>query len=70
MTGRNPAHNRPTLNLASGLRIALKRQPYRVFITDQHLAIPAVNLYPYPDVMLLPEPIETVPNRTDKLISI
>jgi Uma2 family endonuclease len=69
LTGGTPAHNSLALNLASELRVALKRQPYRVFITDQRLAIPAANIYTYPDVMVLPEPIETVPNRTDTVIN-
>ena len=61
-------HNRIEMNLASELLFALKRQPYSVFIADQRLWIPAANIYTYPDVMVMAEPIETAPNRTDTLI--
>ena len=57
------------MNLASELRTALKRQPYRIFITDQRLWIPSVNVYTYPDVMVMQEPIVTAPNRTDTVMN-
>lgn len=69
MTGGTPNHNFISLNLASELRATLKRQPYSIFITDQRLWIPAVNVYTYPDVMVMQEPIVTAPNRTDTVMN-
>lgn len=37
MTGGTPNHNQIALNLSGTLNFALKRQPYRVFVTDQRL---------------------------------
>ena len=38
--GGTPNHNQITGNLSATLNFALKRQPYRVFVTDQRLWIP------------------------------
>ncbi|MBD2103529.1 Uma2 family endonuclease [Leptolyngbya sp. FACHB-261] len=40
MTGGTPNHNQIAGNLYAALNFALKRQPYRVFVTDQRLWIP------------------------------
>ena len=40
MTGGTPNHNQIALNFSAALNFALKRQPYRVFISDQRLLIP------------------------------
>ncbi|MEM8638316.1 MAG: Uma2 family endonuclease [Cyanobacteria bacterium P01_G01_bin.54] len=69
MTGGTPNHNCIALSLASELRLALKRQPYTVFMTDQRLSIPLADIYTYPDVMVLAEPIELVPNRKDTVVN-
>ena len=69
MTGGTPNHNGIALNLASELRFALKRQPYRIFMADQRLWLPAANIYTYPDVMVMAEPVETMPNRTDTVMN-
>ena len=45
MTGGTPNHNELSGNLMVTLKTALKGKPYRVFIADQRLWIPAVNLY-------------------------
>jgi len=34
-------------------------------VTDQRLWIPACNLYTYPDVMVIPQPLELQTGRTD-----
>ena len=65
MTGGTPNHNELASNLLVALKLALKGQPYRVFITDQRLWIPACNLYTYPDVMVVPYPLELQPGRKD-----
>lgn len=45
----------------------LRRQPYRVFMADQRLWIPAKRIYTYPDVMLVAEPLAYAPDRLDTL---
>jgi Uma2 family endonuclease len=40
MTGGTPNHNQIAGNFYAALNFALKRQPYRVFVTDQRLWIP------------------------------
>lgn len=69
VTGGTPNHNRISGNLLAELKFLLKQKPYEVFVTDQRLWIPAANIYTYPDVMVMKEPIETVPNRTDTLVN-
>ena len=65
MTGGTPNHNELSGNLMVILRTALKGKPYRVFIADRRLWIPAVNLYTYPDIMVVPKPIELQTGRKD-----
>lgn len=65
MTGGTPAHNEITGDLFFLLKAALKGQPYSIFITDQRLWIPSVNVYTYPDVMTVPRPIALQPGRKD-----
>lgn len=65
MTGGTPAHNRISGNLYIALRLGLKRKPYEVFHVDQRLWIPSRNLYTYPDIMVLPKPIELQTGRKD-----
>jgi Uma2 family endonuclease len=65
MTGGTPNHNELTSNLIVSLKTALKGKSYRVFITDQRLWIPAANLHTYPDIMVVPKPIELQTGRKD-----
>ncbi|WP_017661803.1 Uma2 family endonuclease [Baaleninema simplex] len=67
MTGGTPNHNQITLNLAGSLNFALRRQPYRVFVTDQRLWIPAQQVYTYPDVMVVRQPLALQAGRNDTL---
>ena len=69
MTGGTPNHNDIAGNLLVLLKAALRGKPYRVFISDQRLWIPNVNLYTYPDVMVLPKPIELQTGRKDTVIN-
>lgn len=69
MTGGTPGHNRISGNLYIALSIALKRKPYETFHVDQRLWIPAATLYTYPDVMVLPKPIELQTGRTDTVVN-
>jgi Uma2 family endonuclease len=65
MTGGTPNHNDLASNLLVSVKTALKGKPYRVFITDQRLWIPDVNLHTYPDIMVVPKPLELQTGRKD-----
>jgi Uma2 family endonuclease len=65
MTGGTPNHNDLASNLLVSIKTALKGKPYRVFIADQRLWIPAANLHTYPDIMVVPKPIELQTGRKD-----
>jgi Uma2 family endonuclease len=65
MTGGTPNHNELSGNLMVTLKTVLKGKPYRVFIADQRLWIPAVNLHTYPDIMVVSKPIELQTGRKD-----
>jgi Uma2 family endonuclease len=69
MTGGTPQHNRISGNLYVALCLALKRKPYEVFHVDQRLWIPAANLHTYPDVMVLPKPLELQTGRKDTVVN-
>ncbi len=69
MTGGTPAHNKLSSALNALLWFGLRKQPYTVFVTDQRLWIPAVDLYTYPDVMIVAEPPELKPGRKDTVIN-
>lgn len=65
MTGGTPNHNDITGNLYIVLKLALRHRNYRVFQADQRLWIPERQMYTYPDVMVLPKPIELQAGRKD-----
>jgi Uma2 family endonuclease len=67
MTGGTPSHNQIALNLSGALNFALKRQPYRVFVTDQRLWIPEKAIYTYPDVMVVQGDLQLQEGRTDTI---
>ena len=67
MTGGTPNHNQITGNLYATLNFALKRQPYRVFVTDQRLWIPTKRLYTYPDIMVIQGDIQLQEGRKDTI---
>ena len=69
MTGGTPGHNRISGNLYIALSLGLKRKPYEVFHVDQRLWISNVSLYTYPDVMVLPKPLELQTGRKDTLVN-
>ncbi len=69
MTGGTPEHNEIMRMLVFLLTAALRKQPYSIFITDQRLWIPDCNLYTYPDIMVLPRPIDLKPGRKDTVIN-
>lgn len=69
MTGGTPNHNQIAGNFYSALNFALKRQPYRVFVTDQRLWIPGKRIYTYPDVMVVQGELQLQEGRRDTIIN-
>ena len=69
MTGGTPNHNEVVSNLLVALKLSLKGQPYRTFVTDQRLWIPDYSIYTYPDIMVLPTPIQLQEGRNDTVIN-
>jgi Uma2 family endonuclease len=69
MTGGTPAHNEISRMFVFLLTAALRKQPYSIFVTDQRLWLPEVNLYTYPDVMVTPRPPELKSNRNDTVMN-
>jgi len=67
MTGGMPNHNQIALNFSGTLNFALKRQPYRVFVTDQRLWIPRKRIYTYPDVMVVQGELQLQEGRKDTI---
>ena len=69
ITGGTPNHNDISGNLYILLKSALKGKDYRIFYADQRLRIPAVNLYTYPDVVVVPKPLELQTGRRDTVVN-
>lgn len=67
MTGGTPEHNEIASILNAALRVTLKGKPYSIFVADQRLWIPDRQLYTYPDVMVVPRPLQRQKGRTDTL---
>lgn len=67
MTGGTPNHNQIALNLSGALNFALKRQPYRVFVTDQRFWIPEKRIHTYPDVMVVQGELQLQEERRDTI---
>lgn len=65
MTGGTPDHNKIASALNALLWFALRGKPYSLFITDQRLWIPAIDIYTYPDGMVIADPVELKPGRKD-----
>lgn len=65
VTGGTPNHNQILGNVYAALNFALKRQPYRVFVTDQRLWIPQKRVYTYPDVMVVQGGLQLQEGRKD-----
>ncbi len=53
MAGNTTQHNEIQVNLIHQLRLALKGSPCRPYGTDQRIRIEAVNLFTYPDVVVI-----------------
>lgn len=65
MSGGSVNHNELVRSLTVLLSLALKGQPYRVFVTDQRLWIPETQSYYYPDVMVTSKPVPLMEGRND-----
>lgn len=65
MMGGSTNHNDIAGNLYAHLKFALRQQPYKVFIGDVRLWIPAWQLFTYPDVMMIAGEPEFYSERTD-----
>lgn len=68
-TVNTPNHNIIAGNFYTTLNLGLKRQPYEVFALNQRLWISEKQIYMYPDVMVMAQPIEYQENRRDTLIN-
>lgn len=65
MTGGTTNHNQIALNLAISLKIATKKQDFRIYMADVRLWIPKYRQHTYPDVMLIEgQPVYTGNNTT------
>jgi Uma2 family endonuclease len=53
MAGGTTNHNTITLNMTLSVKLALKGQPYKVFMNDVRLWIDRDRIYTYPDVMVI-----------------
>ncbi|MBE9046418.1 Uma2 family endonuclease [Pleurocapsales cyanobacterium LEGE 10410] len=69
MTGGTPDHNDIAGNLYILLKQALRKKPYRVFNLEQRLWLPERNLYTYPDLMVLEQPMQLQEGRTDTVMN-
>ncbi len=67
MTGGTPNHNEIAGNLLAFIKPALRDKPYRIFFVDQRLWIPDVKMHIYPDVMVVPKPLEMQTGRKDTI---
>lgn len=67
MTGGSTDHNDIAGNLYAHLKFALRQQPYKVFIGDVRLWIPAYRLFTYPDVMMIAGEPAFYSGRTDTI---
>ena len=69
MAGGKPNHNQLAINLTSAINYNLRKQPYRVFMSDLRLWIPNCRLYTYPDVMVVNTPLVFAENRQDTVVN-
>lgn len=69
MTGGTPNHNDIVSNLLIALKLGLRKKAFRTFVADQRLWIPDRNIYTYPDIMVLEQPIQLQERRTDTVMN-
>ena len=69
LAGGTPNHNFIVGNLLVTLKSLLKNKSYDIFVLNQRLWIPDRNLYTYPDIMVLEQPIQLQEGRTDTVMN-
>lgn len=69
MTGGSTTHNELAGNVYALLKVALRKQPYKVFIGDVRLWIPERRIYTYPDVMVIADGVEYYEGRQDTVLN-
>lgn len=69
MTGGLPNHNTITGNIHTELNVALKHEPFDIFMIDQRLWIPKKRIYTYPDVMVVAEPLQLQSGQRDTVVN-
>ncbi len=69
MAGGTPEHNEIARMSVFLLTTSLRQQPYSIFVSDQRLWIPAKRLHTYPDVMVIPRPVELEVGRNDTVVN-
>ena len=69
MTGGTPNHNDIVSNLLIALKLGLRKRAFRTFVADQRLWIQGRNIYTYPDIMVLEQPIQLQESRTDTVMN-
>ena len=69
ITGGTPNHNDIAGNLYILFKQALRKKPYRIFNLDQRLWLTEPNIYTYPDIMVLKQPIQLQEGRNDTVIN-
>ena len=69
VAGGTPNHSQIVLNLGGTLNFELKRQSYRVYVTDQRLWIPEKRIYTYPDVIVIQGEVQLQEGRKDTIIN-
>lgn len=69
MTGGTPNHNEIAGNFYTYLKLALRGEKLKVFMTDLRLWIPQYNIYTYPDVLVTKGKPILQDNRSDTVIN-
>ena len=69
MAGGTPNHNDIVSNLLIALKQGLRKRAFRTFVADQRLWIQGRNIYTYPDIMVLEQPIQLQESRTDTVMN-
>lgn len=64
MAGASDGHNTITMNTASELHQQLKKRPCKVYQSDMRVHIPKTGLFTYPDVSVVCDKPEFLPDQT------
>ncbi len=67
MTGGTTNHNQIILNLIAELIYKFKTSDYRVYSENVRVWLPQLQIYTYPDVMLVAEEVEYYSDRNDTI---